>query len=113
MLYTNVQDVGDVRVIQVLADVVQFDNYEDVFDKVRAQISDAANRVVMDLARVQFMDSIALGMLVPIILYARRLGGDLKIAGLTPKIRDLFDVLRMDRVIEVHKDVAAAVASFD
>jgi anti-sigma B factor antagonist len=112
MLYTNVQDMEDVRVVQVLADMVQFNNYEDIFNRVRAQISDAANQVVLDLSRVTFMDSISIGMLVPVILYARRLGGDLKVAGLTPMIKNLFKMLRMDRVIEVYPDVPSAVASF-
>lgn len=113
MLYTNVQDVDDVRVVQVLADVVQFNNYEEIFNRVRAQISDAANRMVLDLSRVKFMDSISLGMLVPLILYARRLGGDLKVCGLTATISELFKVLRLDRVVDVFDDCNAAVRSFD
>jgi anti-sigma B factor antagonist len=112
MLHTAVQEMDGIPVVQILSDIVQFNNYQEIYDKVRDRISDACCMAVLDLSRVKFMDSISLGMLVPLVLYARRVGGDLKLSGLSSDIRALFKVLLLDRVIDVFPDAAAAVASF-
>jgi anti-anti-sigma factor len=112
MLYTHVKDLDEVRVITVLVDVIQFNNYVEVFGKVRGGISDFTNLIVLDLTMVKFMDSLSLGMLVPLLLYSRRLGGDLVVVAPTGKILDLFHALQLDRVLDVFTSIDAAVAFY-
>jgi len=112
MIYTIVNDHDDVRVITLLVDVIQFNNYEEIFNRIKTFISDEAFQIVLDMEKVQFMDSIALGMLVPLLLYAKRLGGSLKIAKLNPNIHKLFHVLQLDKIISIYDTVEDAVKSF-
>ena len=100
MIYTAVKDIEEIRVITVLVDVIQFTNYEEVFNKVKTSINEMNCFIVLDLSKVKFMDSLSLGMLVPLLLYARRLGGDLAVMAPDPKIRELFRVLRLDQVMD-------------
>ena len=108
MIYTSVKDIDYIRVITVLVDVVQFGNYEDVFNKIKASISDSDNLIILDLSRVKFMDSLSLGMLVPLLLYTRRLGGEMAIVAPDPKIKGLFKLLRLDRIMNIHDSVDEA-----
>jgi len=110
MLYTLVRDMDGVRVVAVLVEVVQFSNYEEVFAKVRSAISDFTNMIVLDLTMVRFMDSLSLGMLVPLLLYTRRLGGDMVVVARNEKVVELFSVLRLDRVLRVFDTVEQATA---
>ncbi|MEW6201635.1 MAG: STAS domain-containing protein [bacterium] len=112
MIYTIVNDHGDVRVISLLADVIQFNNYEEIFGKVKNHISDEAYQIVLDMEKVQFMDSLSLGMLVPLLLYAKRLGGSLRIAQLNPNIYKLLNTLQLDKIISIYDSVDEAVKSF-
>lgn len=110
MMYTLVKDLDEIRVITVLVEVVQFSNYEDVFARIKSAISDFTNLIVLDLSRVKFMDSLSLGMLVPLLLYTRRLGGDMAIATGNEKIVELFNILQLDKVLRIFNNVGEAAA---
>jgi anti-anti-sigma factor len=108
MIYTVIKDVNGIRVVQVLVENILFDNYEQVFNKIRQAVNDDDNLIVLDMARVRFIDSISLGMLVPLQLYARRMRGDMGVMALQPKIRELFKALSLDKIIKVYDNVNEA-----
>lgn len=112
MIYTLVTDHDEVRVVRFLTDVIQFNNYEAVFNKVKGAISDDYNLIVLDMELVKFMDSLSLGMLVPLLLYAKRLGGALKIARPNDTIKKLFKLLQIDKIVEIFDTVEEAIGSF-
>lgn len=51
-----------------------------------------ATRVVVDLRPVRYVSARALGLLVAHLLELRRRGGDLKLLGSRPDVRELFDL---------------------
>lgn len=112
MIYTSVTDFDDVRVVRLLVDVIQFNNYEEILGKVKSAISDEYNLLVLDMEMVNFMDSLSLGMLVPLLLYTKRLGGAMKIARPNDTIRKLFGILQIDKLLEIYDTVEEAVESF-
>lgn len=66
------------------------------------QIVDAgADYVLLDMTRVEFMDSSGLGALVSVMKY---MGTEKKfeITGLTPMVEKVFKLTRMDEVFRVH-----------
>ena len=73
-------------------------------------VEDGATRLVVDLARVSFVDSSGLGALVGLL---KRVGnaGDLAVADLQPAVRRMFELTRMDRVFRVFPDAASGVAA--
>ena len=113
MMYIKVKDVDGIRVLIVLVEVIQFSNYEEVFNKIKSTISDLSSLIVLDLTRVKFMDSLSLGMLVPLLLYTRRLGGDLALVATDPKVKELFRILRLDRIMKIQDSVEEAIKSLE
>lgn len=69
-----------------------------------------AEHIVLDMSRVEFMDSSGLGALISVL---KRLSPDKKfeISGLTPPVQKVFDLTRMDHVFKIYKTVDDAVAS--
>jgi anti-sigma B factor antagonist len=66
-------------------------------------------RVVLDLARVQFLDSSGLGAIVAV---RKLLGADraLELAGLTPTVEKVFRLTRMDTIFTIHPSLEVAIA---
>lgn len=112
MIYTTVNDYDDVRVVRLLVEEIMFNNYEEILGKVKSTISDEYNMIVLDMEKVSFMDSLSLGMLVPLLLYTKRLGGAMKIARPNASIRKLFSILQIDKILDVYDTVEEAVESF-
>ncbi len=61
---------------------------------------------LVDLTRVEFIDSTALGVLVHCLKRVRNLvpPGDLSLCGVKPKVQPLFELTRMDRMFSIHPD---------
>jgi len=67
----------------------------------REVLSDPATQVVLDLSRVDFLDSSGLGAVVAMMKMAGP-GRRVELAGLTPTVEKVFRLTRMDRVFTIH-----------
>ena len=63
-----------------------------------------SKRIVLDLADVNYIDSSGLGALVSVYLAARRAQCVLVLTNLQARIRDLFELSRLQAVFEIEKD---------
>lgn len=73
-------------------------------------VSDAgATHVVLDMSRIEFMDSSGLGALVSVL---KLMSPDKKfeVSSLTPPVRKLFNLTRMDHVFKVYPTIDDAIA---
>jgi anti-sigma B factor antagonist len=70
-------------------------------DLMRSLTQDANGRVVLDLRRVDFVDSSGLGAIVGAM---KQMGGQarLELASLTPNVAKVFRLTRMDTVFKIH-----------
>ena len=79
-------------------------------DAMRRTTRDAPDTVVLDLARVDFIDSSGLGAIVAVMKLlapARRL----ILAGLSPAVDKVFRLTRMDKVFDVFATLDDALAA--
>ena len=60
----------------------------------------------LDLSDVEYMDSTGLGVFVGYFKQVKETGGQVKITGLSPRLKRLFDITGLNEVmdIEEHKD---------
>ncbi len=69
-------------------------------------------RIVVDCGALEYISSAGLGVFMGFIEDLRDAGGDLKISGLIPKVREVFELLGFDALFEIYDDRAAAAGSF-
>ena len=77
----------------------------------RARVKDGARGFVVDLSRVTVMDSGALSALISVKKLVEEEGGRMNLFALSPMIRRLFEITKLDRVFEIHPDERTAVAA--
>jgi anti-sigma B factor antagonist len=70
------------------------------------------NHLILQLAGIEQIDSEGLAALVGLFISARNRGGELKLAELSPKSRELMRVTRLDEVFDTYKSETEAIASF-
>jgi len=85
-----------------------------VFSETLAQLRrDGKTNIVFDLSRTTLMDSSGIGVLIEALKELRSLGGDLRLAELETKMRNLFLMTRLlGEVFEIFDTVDEAVESF-
>ncbi len=67
--------------------------------------------MVIDLSAVRFVDSSGLGVLMSALKYARARGGDLAACSILKPVKQLFNLVRLDRVMTEYPDLASALAA--
>jgi len=72
-------------------------------------IEDGNIRLVLDLAKMDFVDSAGLGVLVSCLRRAAAEGGDLRLAQVPPFCRSIFELTRLTRVFDVSQSTEDAV----
>ncbi len=96
--------LGDMLVVRVDADRIDAACAIQFKDRMREVAAAAPPRVVLDLARVRFVDSSGLGAIVAVMKFlapARRL----ELAALTANVAKVFHLTRMDNVFTIHAGV--------
>jgi len=64
--------------------------------------------LIFDIAKVPYMDSAALGLLVNFYVSAQKNGRRMAIAGATPRVLTLFEMTRLDGLLRLYPSVAEA-----
>ena len=79
------------------------------FDKL---ISKKTPKVVINLSRVAYVDSSGLATLVEILKNMRTYGGKMRLANLSPKIKSLFEITKLEKLFEIMGSEEEAISNF-
>jgi anti-sigma B factor antagonist len=98
-------------VILELTDRLTVETEGDLRDAVRRQLDAGRRHLVLDLARVPYVDSCGLGTMVQAYVSAHRAGGCVKLLNITPRVRQLLTITRLLTVFELYRPEARAVGA--
>lgn len=73
-----------------------------------AIVAQSAKGIVIDLATTTFIDSAGLGALVSLLKQCNQRGLRLFLAGLTPQVRQIFELTRLYRLFDIFETAAQA-----
>ncbi|MFA6142928.1 MAG: STAS domain-containing protein [Candidatus Omnitrophota bacterium] len=79
------------------------------FDKL---ISKKTPKIVVDLFKVTYVDSSGLATLVEILKNMKTYGGRMRLVGLTPKIKSLFEITKLEKLFEILGTEDEAISTF-
>ncbi len=80
--------------------------------KLAREVEKGNRQIVVDLSNVEFTDSSFLGALLAGHKHAVRHEGALRISGLVPQVKNVFDVTHLNKIFMVFDDVDKAIKSF-
>lgn len=108
----SVQQRDEVVIITVDGEMVGGPDATLLSEKLRDLIDDQRNKIIVDMAKVNFMNSSGLGILIGGLTTVRNSGGDIKVLHLANKLRELLRITKLDRVFEIYEDEEEAIDSF-
>lgn len=102
---------GDVVVVVVPVTELDAANSAE-FKRDMCPVLESHARVVLDLSRLRFIDSSGLGAFISCLrkLYEKK--GDLKLCAMSKQVRAVFELVRMQRVVDIHATRDEAVRAF-
>ena len=82
--------------------------FEEALSRVTRE---GAPRVIIDFAKVSFIDSTALGVVVGGVKHVKARGGTLDIVCCEENIRGIFQTTRLDQILNIYDSRAEALAA--
>ncbi len=81
-------------------------------DVLHAKIAAGKFKLILDMAKVPYVNSTALRILAEIITVSRDNGGDLKLVALQPRVRRVLQIVGFDRFSAIYGTQQDALADF-
>lgn len=106
----SVERENGVTVVGVNGDV-EAGSASQLRDRLDTLLGDGAQRFVIDLGGVRFMDSAGIATLVQLFKRVRIGHGDVRLCALQPSVEKIFTLVRLHRVFDTYPDRATAVGS--
>jgi anti-anti-sigma factor len=104
------EETGDVCVVRLEGRFVTGSDAE--YQRTRDRLNSSPyNKVIVDCGEVPYLDSTALNFLVGLYTSTTNRGGRLALCGLNERMSEVMRITRLDRVIPLYRDRAAALAA--
>jgi anti-sigma B factor antagonist len=102
---------NDIVIVKLLGYVDQSNSHQIgkvIFDLLQSK----KQKFIFDLSELIYMSSAGWGIFVGEVKSVREVGGDIKVASMSPEIYDVFQVLEFFHILEDYSTVDEAISSF-
>lgn len=106
-----VEKIADVAVAAIPFEELDASNVAE-FKRDMATVLQTQTEVVLDLTRLQFVDSSGMGAILSCLRHLTAKGGDLKLCGMSRQVRTVFELVRMHRIFDIYATQQEAVRAF-
>lgn len=106
------RQVGDVSVVDVAGRITLGEGSTALRDALRDMVAKNHKKILLNLGEVTYIDSSGIGELVSGFTSVTNSGGQLKLLGLTKRVKDLLQITKLYTVFDVHEEEGSAIRSF-
>ena len=103
---------GGITVLEPKGKIMGGPDASLLHDKLHELIESGETKVIIDLGKVDWMNSTGLGILISGYTTLLNNDGQLKLANVTDKIQSLLTITKLITIFEAHDTIDEAVASF-
>jgi anti-sigma B factor antagonist len=109
----DVKAFGDVNLLMIRGNLMGGPETISIHDKVKELIEQNKKKVVIDLSNVKWMNSSGLGTMMGCLTSLKNAEGDLKLCGVTEKVKSLFMITKLITLFETYGTQDEAVKAFE
>lgn len=109
----SVDSVGNAVVVTLLLEkILEQGDIQSMQDSIMPLIEQTpAINMVIDFAKVEFLSSSVLGLLIRVSKKIYETGGELRLCSINLKIEEIFKITRLDKVFQISPDKDSALWS--
>ncbi|MCS6989089.1 MAG: STAS domain-containing protein [Chloroherpetonaceae bacterium] len=105
------KQLGSVTIIEVSGDVLGGPDANELHDKLRQLLNAGKKNIVIDLSKVEYMNSSGLGMMTSALSTVKNGGGTLALANPAERIKSLLAITKLNAVFKTYESLDEAIAS--
>lgn len=112
MLEIKEKTVSTVKILNLKGKITIGSGDAALRKHIEGLIENDQRQIILNMARVSYLDSSGTGELVSCLIKTRRENGELKLLNISQKIQDILQIAQLFSIFEVFTDESEAVASF-
>ena len=112
-LTTNTRQVGEVTIVDISGRIILGQECSSLGKLVSELLREGHNKILLNLADVNRIDTAGLAHMVCAFTSARKKGGELKLLNPPEDVQAVMQITKLLRVFDVRIDEAVAVKAFD
>jgi anti-sigma B factor antagonist len=103
---------GDVVVIHAGPARLMYPSLSEFSSSVSGELAGGTRKLVIDLGKVEYLDSAAIGCLMDLYRQSTAAGATIKLAAVQRRVETMLTLTGANQFLELHPDAAAAIRSF-
>lgn len=107
-----VEKNDDVRIVRVKEAKLTYPVLSAFFGEVRQLVEDGAQKLLIDLSAVSYIDSASIGCLMDIHRLVQEKAGAVKLSGLQPRVETMISMTGVHKIISIHREESEALKAF-
>jgi anti-sigma B factor antagonist len=108
----HTREIGRVVMVEAAGRFTLTDGRTQLRDVIHVFASSGTKRFILNLARVEFIDSYGIGELARSFSVVRQAGGALKLASVSPRVLEVLAISRLNTIFDIYPDDHAAFEAF-
>jgi anti-sigma B factor antagonist len=110
-VHLDTRQLCDVIVLDVSGALTMGDGAVTLRQAIRRALDGGVRKFVVNLAHCDFVDSAGMGELATALIRIRNGAGQLRVSNVTPRVRELLRISKLQPMFELHDSEAAAIES--
>ena len=108
----HTRQIDGVVILDLSGRIVLGEGSIQLRESIKELLAKGQKDILLNLSDVNYIDSSGLGELVSAYTSVKNAGGELKLLGLTKKVKDLLQITKLYTVFDVKDDEASAISAF-
>ena len=94
-----------------LSGTMTMGNRLQVLEETIEELTKNPSRIVLDMSRITYLDSSAIGVLIATLGKVRNSGGQIRLAGVIPRIATIFKMTGVDKLLSMDATTDESVSA--
>ena len=99
--------------IVALAGDIDLESSPKLRDFLKPKSNQKTPKLLLDFSGVNYIDSSGLATLIEYFQAVQGFGGKLALASLSPRVKNVFEIVRLEQIFSLYPDVPAALAALN
>jgi anti-sigma B factor antagonist len=109
----EVEDIGDITVVNFTdRKILDEQNIQLIGEQLFGLVDEGRKKVLLNFSNVEYLSSAALGKLITLNKKLQSAGGRLVLCNIDPQIYEVFEITKLNKLFNIHKEEQAALQAF-